>query len=90
MNISVIAIFLDGEMYLIENKLSAEQIRILETLSKEFLFEHPELIECSEKEIFEGFVIYVNEKLEIHLNSVDVSYVVRLNKKTTNSPKYQD
>ena len=77
---SVIAISINGEMYLIENKLSDEQIRDIESLSKEFLLKNSELVECDEGEIFEGFTNFVNDKFGIQLNNVRISHVVRINK----------
>ena len=73
-----IVIFINGDMHLIENNLSVEQINNLDPLAKEFLTERPELIYCTEKEIFKEFINYVYEKFQIKLNSIDISHVFRI------------
>ena len=73
----VIALFINGEMFLIHNdNYTREQENALKNFAKMVLSDHPELTDFSDKEIFDWFIRSASKKLSFNLIPVEISFVL--------------
>lgn len=76
----VFILTISGNIYIFQNNnYSAEQITALEKIASNIITNSTEPINRNEGEIYSAFIHKAKKKLNIVLNEIEVSFVVRIN-----------